>query len=166
MATQQRSAPSGAVQETAEKGKELVSEAQEQVQAKTQELRGEAAVRLREQVDERSTQAGEQVHALGQALHQTSEQLRSEGRDVPARAIEQAARKAEDLGGYLRSADADRILHDVERFARRRPWLTAASGAAIGFVASRFLKASSERRYDGNGQPVSSVTRELGTGGV
>jgi ElaB/YqjD/DUF883 family membrane-anchored ribosome-binding protein len=164
MATQQEDALSGAVETTQEKGKELVSQAQQQVQEKTNEVLGEAQLRLREQVDQRSTQAGEQVHAVGQALKQTSEQLRSEGKETPARAVEQAAQKVDDLGGYLRSADADRILHDVETLARRRPWLTAATGAALGFVASRFLKASSERRYDGNGRAGSFPRHELPAG--
>jgi ElaB/YqjD/DUF883 family membrane-anchored ribosome-binding protein len=164
MATQQGGAPSGAVETTQEEGKELVSQAQQQVQEKTHELRDEAGTRLREQVDQRSTQAGEQVQAVGQAMKQTSEQLRSEGKETPARAVEQAAQKVDDLGGYLRSADADRILHDVERFARRRPWLTAATGAALGFVASRFLKASSERRYEGDGHAGSFARPELPAG--
>jgi len=165
MSTQERSAPTGAVEGTQEKGKELVSQAQQQVQEKTQELRSGAEARFREEVDERSTRAGEQVEAVGQALKRTSEQLRSEGKETPAHAIEQAAQKVEDLGSYLRSADADRILDDVESFARRRPWLTAASGAVAGFLASRFVKASSHRRYESKGGAESARMRELHAGG-
>lgn len=39
------------------------------------------------------------------------------------------------------------MLQDVERFARERPWLVAGAAAAAGLIASRFLKASSERRF-------------------
>ena len=39
------------------------------------------------------------------------------------------------------------MLRDVENLARRLPWLFAASGLALGLVASRFLKASSGGRY-------------------
>ena len=49
---------------------------------------------------------------------------------------------------YLRESDADRILSDVEDFGRRQPWAVIAGGVALGLVASRFLKASSTRRYD------------------
>jgi hypothetical protein len=35
----------------------------------------------------------------------------------------------------------------VEDFARSKPWAVAAGGLALGFAASRFLKASSSRRY-------------------
>ena len=150
MATQERDALTGAVEQTKEKGKELASQAQQQAHEKTSELRSQAETRFREQVDVRSTQAGEQLSAVGQALRQSSERLRTEGKGTPAQAMEQAATKMDDLGSYLSSANADRILHDVESFARRRPWLTAAAGAAVGLVASRFLKASSERRYEGS----------------
>ena len=51
------------------------------------------------------------------------------------------------MGDYLKGASGDRLLRDVEDFARRQPWLVAAGGLALGFAASRFLKASSSRRY-------------------
>jgi ElaB/YqjD/DUF883 family membrane-anchored ribosome-binding protein len=162
--------PGGAVAGTKEKGEDLVSATQEQVSAKAHELGGEAAFQLREQLDQRSTQAGEQVQSIGKALQSGADQLRSEGNDVPARVVEQVARRADDLGGYLQSAQADRILDDIESFARRRPWLTAGAGVLAGFLASRFVKASGERRYtgaqrDGRGRSLSSQ-RSLTTGGA
>ena len=54
------------------------------------------------------------------------------------------------LGEYLQRADGDELLRDVERFARRRPWMIAGLGLLGGLAASRFLKASSERRYSGS----------------
>ena len=60
---------------------------------------------------------------------------------------EQAAERAERLGGYLHEADGDRILRDVEDFGRRNPWAVVAGGMALGFMASRLLKASSTERY-------------------
>jgi hypothetical protein len=60
---------------------------------------------------------------------------------------EQVADRAESFGSYLRDADGERLLRDVEDVARRQPWLIAAGGLALGFAASRFLKASSSRRY-------------------
>ena len=55
--------------------------------------------------------------------------------------------QADRLGDYLRSASGDSILRDVERFTRSNPWLVAGGGLVLGFAASRFLKASSSRRY-------------------
>ena len=69
--------------------------------------------------------------------------------------------RAERLGGYLQESDGDRILRDVEDFARRNPWAVAAGGLLVGFAASRMLKASSGDRYRS-----SLSTRSNGTTGV
>jgi hypothetical protein len=65
----------------------------------------------------------------------------------------------EDFGSYLQRASGDRLLHDAEEFARRRPWAVAGIGVVAGLAASRFLKASSERRYGSraSGYPSSTV---------
>lgn len=161
---------SGAVAEMKDKGGELVSTAQEQITAKAHELGGEATFQIREQLDRRSTQAGEQMQSVGMTLQTGANQLRSEGKLVPAKVVEEVARRADDLGGYLQSAQADRILGDIEGFARRRPWLTAGVGALAGFLASRFVKASGDRRYEGaqtNGHGYSASTqRAMTTRGV
>ena len=170
MATETRgSHPSGAAAEVKDKGEELVSTAQEQITAKAHELGGEANFQIREQLDQRSTQAGEQLQSIGKTLQSGANQLRSEGKDVPARVVAEVARRADDVGGYLQSAEADRILGDIEGFARRRPWLTAGVGAVAGFLASRFVKASGNRRYEGahgNGSGYSPSMRSLTSGGV
>ena len=136
------------VDEVKEKGAEIVSTAQEQVAEKASEVREDAAFQLREQVDQRSTQAGEQVDAVAHALRSGGRQLRTEGKASSAQLVDELAQRAERLGGYLKSADADRILGDIEEFARRRPWLAAGGAALAGFAASRVLKASSDRRYE------------------
>lgn len=61
---------------------------------------------------------------------------------------EQVANQADRVGDYPKGARGDRILRDVEDFARRQPMLVAAAGLALGFAASRFLKASSSRGYE------------------
>lgn len=122
---------------TADRGKEQVRETTETVRS-----------RMREQVDRRSTEAGGQVRSTAQALRSTSERLRGEGQDAPARATARAAEQAERIGGWLERSDADRMLHDVEDFGRRQPMAVAAIGLALGLAASRFLKASSRTRYE------------------
>lgn len=126
--------------------------AKEQVQEKAQQAAGEAKSRLHDQVDERSTQVGEQVSSSAQALRSTAERLREEGQDGPAKAAEQLAGHAEKVGSYLSESDADRILDDVEEFARRQPLAVVGIGLFAGFAASRFLKASSRSRYERRGE--------------
>jgi hypothetical protein len=121
--------------------KEKASQAQEQVASTAQD-------RVREQVDQRSTQAGEQVSATAHAFRSTSDRLREEGQDAPAKVAEQIAGRAERVGDYLKESDGERILHDVEDFGRRQPMAVVGLGLLAGLAASRLLRASSRRRYD------------------
>ena len=132
-----------------QKAQEVAGQAQEKAQNATQQAR----TRVREQVDQRSTTAGEQVSAQANDIRTVGQQLREQGKDQPAKLAEQAADRAEQLGGYLKDADADRILRDIEDFGRRQPVALAAAGLALGFAASRFLKASSRERYQASQRP-------------
>jgi len=132
---------------TGESTADQVRDKAQLAQDKTRGALGQARGRLRDQVDQRSTQAGDQVQSAAQDVRKVAEQLRGQGKDTPARVAEQVADRAESFGSYLRDADGERLLGDAEAVARRQPWLVAAGGLALGFVASRFLKASSSRRY-------------------
>ena len=158
----------GTLEEAQEKGSELLATAQEQVAGKAIEMRKEATFQLNQQVDQRSTQAGDQLQAVARALHSAVDDLRSEGNTSSSDLMDGIAERTEKLGTYLRSTDAERILDDVEQFARRRPWLAAGTAAVAGFVASRFLKASSDRRYEGrrNLTPELASVPTLPSGGA
>ena len=121
----------------------------EQAKEKAQEGAQQAKRTVRDQVDQRSTEAGERVGSTAGDLRTVGEELRKQGKDQPAKLAEQAAQRAESLGDYLQRSDGDTILRDVEDFGRRQPWAVIAGGVALGFAASRFLKASSTRRYEG-----------------
>src|SRR3954470_22213650 len=103
--------------------------------------------RLKEQVDQRSTQAGQQVSTVADDVRTVAGELRNQGKDTPARYAEQAADRVQSVGQWLERSDGDQILRDVEGFARRNPWAVAAGGLVLGLAASRFLKASSSERY-------------------
>jgi ElaB/YqjD/DUF883 family membrane-anchored ribosome-binding protein len=147
----------------------MAEQAHEQVKEKAQEATDKARSTLRDQVDSRSTQAGEQISQQAGDLRSLSQELRNQGKDGPARLAEQAADRAERVGGYLTQSDADRILRDAEDFGRANPWAVIAGGLAVGFLSSRFLKASSSDRYHSRGQlqpPAERFTREPHVGGA
>jgi hypothetical protein len=122
-------------------------QAKDKAQETAQQAAGQAKGRIREQVDQRSTDAGERVSGVAQDVRTVGEELRKQGKEQPAKLADQAAQRAESLGNYLTRSDGDTILGDLEDFGRRQPWAVIAGGAALGFAASRFLKASSSRRY-------------------
>jgi ElaB/YqjD/DUF883 family membrane-anchored ribosome-binding protein len=124
-----------------------VANISQQAQQQAQKVSDQAQGAIRQQVDTRSTQAGDQMASVGQSMRDMSQQLRGQGNDLPAQIVDQAAGMTERLSTYLRESDADQILSDVERFAREQPWAVAAVGILAGLAASRFIKASSRRRY-------------------
>jgi hypothetical protein len=130
-----------------EQVKEQVGEQAQVAQERAQAAAGQARGRLRGQVDQRSTQAGERLSGTAADVRSVAEELRRQGKDTPARMVEQAAGQADRAADYLKGASGERILRDVEDLARSNPWAVAAGGLVLGFVASRFLKASSSRRY-------------------
>jgi len=125
-----------------------VQEAASVAQEKAVELKEQGKGKLGETLDQRTNQAGEQARKMAQALRQSGERLRSQGEAQQAADVaEGAADRIERMGGYLERTSGDELLRDVEDFSRRRPWMIAGIGLLAGLAASRFLKASSERRY-------------------
>ena len=135
-----------------EKVQEAAGQVQQQVGEKAQQVRSQANDTIRQQLDSRSTQAGEQVSATADALRRVSGQLREEGNGIPAQYAERAAEPVERLGRYLKETDGERMLRDVEAFAGRRPWVTVLGGATLGFFIARFIKASGTQ----HGKPMQS----------
>jgi hypothetical protein len=138
------------------KAQEKAQEAAGQAQEKAQAAAGQAQVKLREQLDQRSAQVAEQIDGQASDLRSVSGALREQGKQGPAKAADRLAQYAEKVGDYLRDKDSDALLRDAEDFGRRQPAAVAAGGVALGFLASRFLKASSRQRYASRstGQPA------------
>ena len=134
-------------QDVAGQAQEKAQEVAGQAQEKGQQAATQAKDKLREQLDQRSSQAAEQVNQQASDLRAVSDSLREQGKDRPASAADRLAEYAEKAGGYLREKDSDALLADAEDLARRQPWAVAAGALALGFAASRFLKASSSKRH-------------------
>jgi hypothetical protein len=124
-----------------------VQDAASAAQEKASELRQQGSMRMRDQLDQRSTQTGTQVRAMAHALRHSGSELSNQGNADAARVTGQAADHIERLGSYLESKSGDELMRDVEAFARKRPWMLAALGMLAGVATARFMKASSERRF-------------------
>jgi ElaB/YqjD/DUF883 family membrane-anchored ribosome-binding protein len=137
----------GSASDAAGAAKDKAQAAAGQAQEKAQAAAGQAQDKLREQIDQRSTQAAEQINTQASDLRSVSDALRKEGKDGPADAADRFAGYAEKVGGYLHEKDSHALLADAEDFGRQRPWAAVGGGLVLGLAASRFLKASSGRRY-------------------
>jgi hypothetical protein len=135
--TQQEAAtPGGALQQAQEKVGEGVEQAKQT-----------AGGFVRSQVDERSTQLGEQLQGAVQALQQAGETMKQEG-TPGTQLVERATSQVERTARYLSESDGRRLLNDLERFGRGNPWGVIAGGVVLGFLGARFLKASSAKRFE------------------
>jgi broad specificity phosphatase PhoE len=148
-----------------EQVKERVGEGAQQVQEKASEAKDRTRAKVSEQLNTRSTQTGEQMTKTADALRQTAQQLRGQQQAQPAQVLEGVAQRVERFGQYLTANDGDRFLRDVERIARKQPWLVVTGGAVLGLVAARFTKASSTRRYEPNGSGLQRPALPAQTGG-
>ncbi len=118
---------------------------------------------LSKQVDERTTQIGQQIGSVAQELRNVGDQLRQSGpAGLAAGYVDQAAELVDRFGGYLQDADSERLIADLETIARKNPWGIAAGALVLGFAASRFLKTSSARRYRGYDDGSQYGTSEYG----
>jgi hypothetical protein len=136
-------------------GADRVGQVKEQAKQQTQQFTQQA----RQQASELANRGGEQVkgqlanqkHDAAQrmtpvqtALRETGQQLRKQGQGPVADYADKAADQVERFAGYLRENDVDTLLNDARSFARRNPAVYLGSAAALGFLATRFLKSSSE----------------------
>jgi len=111
------------------------------------EMSDQALGKARDQVDERTTQAGEQMRSVADAARQVGEKLRNEpGKEQPARLVEGMAERVDRLGSYLEESDANSLLDELDRLGRRSPATVMAGGVVVGVLVARFLKASSGNR--------------------
>lgn len=96
-----------------------VKQAKPKLSQQVQQLKTQASSKLAEQADTRSTQAGQGITSLNQAMRQTSQQLRAQGEEGQALALDALLDKVEPLGPYLTQADADRLKSDAATYGRQ-----------------------------------------------
>src|SRR3954462_8172300 len=87
----------GATAQAKDKAQEVAGQAQE----KAQEAAGQARNQLRGQIDQRSTQAGQQVSGHASDLRSVGDSLREQGKEQPAKLADQAADRLESAGNWL-----------------------------------------------------------------
>jgi hypothetical protein len=107
---------------------------------------------------------GEQQHAAASSLGQFADTLRKAARETGdgqqgqvSRIAESAADGLERLSASLRERDFDRLVGDLESFARRQPVVFFGAAMVTGFLAMRFLKASNR-----SGPQTGSGSRDAG----
>jgi hypothetical protein len=92
-------------------------------------------------------QAADQVGGIANALHSAGQHLRGEQQERIAGLADSVADQIDQVAGYLRDADIQRLARDVEGLARRQPAIVYGAAFALGLLGARFLKSSESRGY-------------------
>jgi hypothetical protein len=100
--------------------------------------------------------AAQTIGQLAEALRHTGETM-SSGTEMPMIKdyLGRAASQVEGLSDYLQKKSLTDVVGDVERFARRDPFIFVGSAFLIGLLGGRFLKSA---------QPDRSSTLAANTG--
>ncbi len=107
------------------------------------------------QVTVRKDAAASTLHTVAEAIRDSSRRMRGEQPQIASFA-DQAAAKVDEASSYIEQHDVRDFVREAENLARREPVLFLGGAFALGFVAARFLKASSPTRSDGRGRSAAA----------
>ena len=119
-----------------------------------------AGERIESRIADSKSRAAETLSGVASTLMSSSQQLRGE-QPGASRAIERAAEGVERFASYLQETNVDDVVDSVHEFARRQPAAFIGGAFALGFIASRFLKATSPH---GRTRNLPAVTSDAGRG--
>jgi len=97
------------------------------------------------QANSQMTRAASLLDGVAQSLYETGTNMRDQQPQI-ASVADQAASRVEGFSSYLRDHDMNDVVRDAESYARREPLVFLGAAFAAGFIAARFLKASSPNR--------------------
>src|SRR3954468_19365604 len=135
-------APQQVQDQMANKTGEVIDQAKDKAGQVTQQVTQQA----KSQIDTQKDRVADTLTSVAQTLRQTGEQARNQQTELPiGDYATRAADQVERAAGFLRDRNADQLINEVERYARRSPEVFLAGAALIGFLGARFLKSSSDR---------------------
>lgn len=118
----------------------------EQVKSEAGRLTQAARSRTLSYVEERKMRIADNINGMADAARNAAQQFDEHGSPAVAEYIQRAAAGLEQFSDTMRSRDVSALVEDVEGFARRQPAVFIGASVALGFLLTRFLKSSSERR--------------------
>jgi hypothetical protein len=105
---------------------------------------GKAKERATAQLSTQKDRATDGLGSIARAVRQSTSSLRENQQETVAQYVEKAADHIERFSNTLREKDVDELLREAQQFARRRPALFIGGSFAVGLLAARFLKSSSD----------------------
>src|SRR3954463_4764635 len=120
------------------------------VRQKVEETASTVADQAQQVANTQQEKVAETLEGVAQSLRDTGTNMRDQQPQV-AMLTDQAATRIDDAASYLRQHTIADLIDQAQNIARREPGLFMGAAFALGFIAARFLKASSPNRFDGQG---------------
>ena len=133
-----------------EQAKQQTQQFAQQARQQASQLANRGGEQVKSQLANQKHEAAQRMTPVQTALRETGQQLRKQGQGPVADYADKAADQVERFAGYLRENDVDNLLNDARGFARNNPAVFLGSAAALGFLATRFLKSSSDEGGSGD----------------
>jgi predicted component of type VI protein secretion system len=83
-----------------------------------------------------------EIESVAVALHEKAQQIQQQRGPGSRSMVEQAAQQIDRVASYLKDAEPEDLLREVDRFARREPVLFLGGAFVAGLLVSRFIKAT------------------------
>src|SRR5919205_19496 len=129
-----------------QQGRDENTSAVEQVKSEAGRLTQAARSRTLSYVEEGKMRLSDNIKGMADAAPNPAQQFDDHGNAAVAEYIQRAAAGLEHFSETMRNRDVSALVDDVEGFARRQPAVFIGASVALGFLLTRFLKSSSERR--------------------
>ncbi len=120
------------------------TEAAEQVQAQAVQLVDQVRQQVVSQLTTQKERAAGGLETAALVIRQASEHVRQQGHAPVAGYIENASERVAGVAEVLREREVPQLAAETQELARRRPGLFLGGGLALGFLATRFFKSSSQ----------------------
>ncbi len=118
------------------------------VRDRAREVGQKAAEQAQAAIGQQKERATSELGAVAFALRDAATRLEGENM-MSGRLIRTAAERLDDFSRRLESRDLEGLMWETRSWARRNPAVFMGAAVALGFLASRFLKASEEPRFYG-----------------
>lgn len=127
----------------------LKKAAKEQVSELANEARDAIHDKATETAAEAQNAAADSVQSYADAASAAASRFDPD--TMQAEAVRHLADRIEGFARDIRTTELDELIRNTSNFARRNPMLFIGAAAALGFVATRFLKAQPTPRYQSHG---------------
>ncbi len=153
--TADSTASTGVVSDATSAVKDALGQAKEKGSAVASQAYGIAAQKATEAIDEHKASLTQGLTSVADTIRQVGDNLKGAQEptgvaNIAAQYTTTAAKKVEELSGYLDRRDFKGLVRDLENTAHRNPAIFLGGAFALGILAARFFKS---------GNPDNAVTR-------